>query len=177
MILRALPHTPGHDGVQALPARIRVLALWEVWARRLLVERLGGWAKVAIAAALAGRGDQHRRHDARAAFVLQPDCGRASRGDKLGMEPTYYWDALSPEARRWLAEHTLPGQTFAFRGGTTSWLYLRRTGELPRQLARSMAGCRNGWWFRTGRERFRTPTGLWSQRAALRTPSRSSASP
>ena len=54
----------------------------------------------------------------------------------LGMEPTYYWDALSPEARRWLADNTLPGHTFAFEGGRTSWLYLRRTGELPRQLAR-----------------------------------------
>jgi hypothetical protein len=51
------------------------------------------------------------------------------------MEPTYYWDAFGPEARRWLAENTLPGHTFAFRGWTTSWLYLRRTGDLPRRLA------------------------------------------
>ena len=50
------------------------------------------------------------------------------------MEPTYYWDALSPEARRWLAEHTSPGRTFRFSGFPHSLLYLRRIGELPRQL-------------------------------------------
>ena len=51
------------------------------------------------------------------------------------MEPTYYWDALSPEARQWLKENTLPGRTIDFRGFPHSWLYLRRVGELPRQLA------------------------------------------
>jgi hypothetical protein len=50
------------------------------------------------------------------------------------MEPTYYWDALSPEARRWLAAHTPPGPTVAFAWYTQSWRYLRRTGALPHWL-------------------------------------------
>ena len=51
------------------------------------------------------------------------------------MEPTYYWDALTSDARRWLAENTRPNQTIDFRTFPRSWLYLRRTGELPRRLA------------------------------------------
>ena len=51
------------------------------------------------------------------------------------MEPTYYWDALSPEARRWLAEHTEPGETIRFATFPHSWLYLRQTGALPNLLA------------------------------------------
>ena len=48
------------------------------------------------------------------------------------MEPTYYWDALSPEARRWLTEHTEPGETILFATYPHSWLYLRHVGALPR---------------------------------------------
>jgi hypothetical protein len=51
------------------------------------------------------------------------------------MEPTYYWDGLGPEARQWLREKTLPGQTIRFASFPTSWLYLRETGELPSRLA------------------------------------------
>ena len=37
---------------------------------------------------------------------FSPLVGGLPGATKLGMEPTYYWDALSPEARRWLAENT-----------------------------------------------------------------------
>ena len=39
---------------------------------------------------------------------FSPLVGGLPGATALGMEPTYYWDALSPEARRWLAEHTEP---------------------------------------------------------------------
>jgi hypothetical protein len=50
------------------------------------------------------------------------------------MEPTYYWDALSPAARQWLADHTPPGRTLVFAWYTPSWQYLRRTGALPQRI-------------------------------------------
>jgi len=50
------------------------------------------------------------------------------------MEPTYYWDALSPDARRWLVRNTPPGRTIVFHPFPHSFLYLRRTGELPPRL-------------------------------------------
>jgi hypothetical protein len=65
---------------------------------------------------------------------FSPIVGGLPGATALGMEPTYYWDALSPEARRWLAEHTSPGRTFRFATNPRSWLYLRQTGELSRRL-------------------------------------------
>ena len=135
MMLRAMPHTPGHDGVRLfLPAFGMLAMLGGLGARRLL-EWSAGWPKVAIAAALTEGIVSIAVMIPVPLSYFSPIVGGLPGATKLGMEPTYYWDALSPDARRWLAENTLPGRTFYFRGGSTSWLYLRRTGELPRQLA------------------------------------------
>jgi hypothetical protein len=50
------------------------------------------------------------------------------------MEPTYYWDALDRDSRRWLAARTSAGQTIQFATFPHSWLYLRSIGELPECL-------------------------------------------
>jgi hypothetical protein len=135
MILRALPHTPGHDGVrQFLPVFGMFAMLGGLGARRLL-EWSGRWAKPAIVAALAEGAISVAVMMPVPLSYFSPIAGGLPGATKLGMEPTYYWDALSPEARRWLADNTPPGRTIAFRGWTTSWLYLRRTGALPRQIA------------------------------------------
>ena len=64
---------------------------------------------------------------------FSPIVGGLPGATALGMEPSYYWAALSPEARRWLVEHTPAGRTIVFANNPRSWLYLRRTGELPRR--------------------------------------------
>jgi 4-amino-4-deoxy-L-arabinose transferase-like glycosyltransferase len=135
MILRALPHTPGHDGVRLFLPAFGVLALLGGLGARCLLERSGRWARWAITAAIAEGVISIAVMMPVPLSYFSPLVGGLPGATALGMEPTYYWDALSPEARRWLAEHTLPGRTFVFRGGTTSWLYERRTGDLPRQLA------------------------------------------
>ena len=126
MILRALPHTPGHDGVRLfLPAFGAARALG--WARRPFLDRPVGPLGAAGHRRGLARGDrQHRGDDARAALVLSaPLVGGLPGATALGMEPTYYWDALSPEARRWLFEHTKPPETIQFATFPHSWLYLR----------------------------------------------------
>jgi hypothetical protein len=135
MILRAMPHTPGHDGVRLfLPAFGMLAMLGGLGAQRLGAD-FGWWAKGAIAAALMEGIISIAVMMPVPLSYFSPIVGGLRGATKLGMEPTYYWDALSPEARRWLDENTLPGQTFAFRGWATSWLYLRRMGDLPRRLA------------------------------------------
>jgi hypothetical protein len=135
MILRALPHTPGHDGVRLFLPAFGVLALLGGLGARRLVEYSGRWPKLAIAAALAEGVISIAVMMPVPLSYFSPIVGGLPGATRLGMEPTYYWDALSPEARRWLTDHTLPGRTISIRGWTTSWLYLRRTGDLPRQLA------------------------------------------
>src|SRR5262249_4421209 len=53
MILRALPHTPGHDGVRLFLPAFGLLALLGGLGAQHLIERFGRWAKVAIGATLA----------------------------------------------------------------------------------------------------------------------------
>jgi hypothetical protein len=74
----------------------------------------------------------------------------------MGMEPTYYWDGLSAEARSWLRANTGPGQTIHFATFPTSWLYLRQTRELPRGLAPIDPG-RPAWYVMQNRP------GAWSR--------------
>jgi hypothetical protein len=135
-ILRAMPHTPGHDGVRLFLPAFGMLALLGGLGARKLLEWSGGWPKMAIAAALMEGVVSLAVMMPVPLSYFSPIVAGLPGATKLGMEPTYYWDALSPDARRWLADNTLPGRTFLFRGETTSWLYLRRMGDLPRQLAR-----------------------------------------
>ena len=135
MVLRALPHVPGHDGVRLfLPAFGSLALLAGVGARQLLVWS-GGWAKVAVTAALAEGAISIAVMMPVPISYFSPIVGGLPGAVKRGMEPTYYWDAFTPDVRRWLAENTRPNQTIEFRTFPRSWLYLRRIGELPRRLA------------------------------------------
>jgi hypothetical protein len=59
-----------------------------------------------------------------------PIVGGLRGATKLGMEPTYYWDALTDDAIRWLNDHTPAGERVSFATNPTSWFYLQRTGRL-----------------------------------------------
>ena len=50
----------------------------------------------------------------------------------LGLEPTYFWDALTGDAISWLNEHTDEDEAIVFASNPTSFMYLQRTGKLPR---------------------------------------------
>src|SRR4029077_11680214 len=52
MMVRALPHTPGHDGVRLFLPAFGVLALLAGLGAKALLDHWGRWAKAAIAAAL-----------------------------------------------------------------------------------------------------------------------------
>ena len=136
MLLRAMPHVPGHDGVRLFLPAFGVLALLGGLGARDFLERSSRWAKVAITVALVEGAASIAVMMPVPISYFSPIVGGLPGATKLGMEPTYYWDALSPETRRWLAVHTSPGRTIEFETFPHSWLYLRRTSELPRRLAR-----------------------------------------
>jgi hypothetical protein len=113
MILRALPHTLG--------------AKWAV-------EKWGRLGKLAIAAAIIEGVVSLAVMMPVPLAYFSPLIGGLPGASALGMEPTYYWDALNRESRRWLVASTPPGSTIQFATFPHSWLYLRQTGELPRRL-------------------------------------------
>ncbi len=134
LALRALPHTPGHDGVRLFLPAFGVMALLVGMGTKQVVDRFRPWGTLAVTAAIA---------EALASILLvlpvplsyfSPLVGGLPGATRLGMEPTYYWDGLSAEARHWLREQTRAGQTIRFATFPTSWLYLRQIGELPRKL-------------------------------------------
>jgi hypothetical protein len=57
-----------------------------------------------------------------------PIVGGLPGAARLGMEPTYYWDALTDDALDWLNVRAYGKVRFATY--PTSWLYLRQTGRL-----------------------------------------------
>jgi hypothetical protein len=135
MVLRALPHTPGHDGVRQFLPAFGMLALLAGLGARALQERWGRRARVAITAAVLEGIVSIAVMMPVPLSYYSPIVGGLPGATALGMEPTYYWDALSPDARRWLADHTPSGRTIVFAWFTHSFQYLRRTGALPPRIA------------------------------------------
>ena len=130
LILRALPHTPGHDGVRQFLPAFGCLALLAGLGAEGALRRLGRWARPALGLAIAEGA-------ARVALMMlvplsyySPLIGGPAGAARLGMEPTYYWDALGDDAIAWLRVNTPPGQTVMFSTNTESWSYLVRTGKL-----------------------------------------------
>jgi len=116
-----------------LPA-FGVMALLAGMGARQVLDWFGPWARIAVAAAvLEAIGSVLLLLPVPLSYY-SPLVGGLPGATRLGMEPTYYWDGLSSEARQWLRDNTLPGQTIHFASFPTSWLYLRQTGELPRRL-------------------------------------------
>jgi Dolichyl-phosphate-mannose-protein mannosyltransferase len=134
MLLRALPNTPGHDGVRLFLPAFGVLAMLCGMGARSVLDRWGRWAKAAVVAALVEGVVSISVMMPVPLSYFSPLVGGLPGASALGMEPTYYWDALTPEAQRWLAERTEPGTTILFATNPHSWLYLRQTGALPERL-------------------------------------------
>jgi 4-amino-4-deoxy-L-arabinose transferase-like glycosyltransferase len=135
MILRALPGAPGHDGVRLFLPAFGLLALLGGFGVAVLVAHGCRWVKLAVSLALIEGAFSVAVMMPVPLSYFSPVVGGLPGARAFGMEPTYYWDALDSEARRFLAEHTPPGQTIVFRTFPTSWLYLRDVGDLPKRLA------------------------------------------
>jgi hypothetical protein len=56
------------------------------------------------------------------------------------MELTYYWDALSDDARDWLNRQTAAGEKVLFATNPTSGRYLRQAGKLRVKFSRHDPG-------------------------------------
>lgn len=133
--LRALPHTPGHDGVRLFLPAFGVLAILAGLGAATLSERSRRWGRGIVAASLIEGAASVALLMPVPLSYYSPLVGGLPGAARLGMEPTYYWDALDDDALAFLNANTPPGRTVAFSGTPTSFLYLRRTGRLVPGLA------------------------------------------
>jgi hypothetical protein len=139
MIVRALPGTPGHDGERQLLGSFPFLACLagvgvyaiELWcSRRWRPATARGVAAVVCATALAsGAWTVWAYHPCQLSFYSAAVGGLRGAATR-GFEPTYYWDALTPDVLAWLNENSHGDEGVAFSSYPLSLDYLRRWGHL-----------------------------------------------
>lgn len=141
VVVRATPWAPPHDGIRLfLPSFAFLAALAGVGAGRGLyretlysTEKIvaQGWAKVTIGIVLTmGTVDAISYFPHGLSFYNRL-IGGLRGATALGMEPTYWWDALDDDALKWLATNTGPGEKIAFASAPPKNLeLLKRWGRL-----------------------------------------------
>ena len=130
LALRALPHTPGYDGVRQFLPAFGCLAIVAGAGASEAIERLGRRGKALMAACLAEGALSVALIMPVPLSYFSPIIGGLPGASALGMEPTYYWDALSDEPLDWLNRHTGPGQKVRFATYSSSWYLTREEGRL-----------------------------------------------
>jgi hypothetical protein len=130
LILRALPQSPGHDAERQFLPAFGCLALAAGLGAAELMQRSRRWGRAIIGASVLEGAMSIALMMPVPLSYYSPVVGGLPGATKLGMEPTYYWDALTDDALRWLNEHTPEGERVSFATNPTSWFYLQRTGRL-----------------------------------------------
>ena len=113
-----------------------LVGLGAEWVR----SRLGKWGSLMVVIAVIEGGISIGQMMPVPFSYYSPLFGGLAGATRMGMEPTYYWDALQPEILDWLNSHTAPGQKVLFCRYPTSWLYLKQTGRLQCALLPADAG-------------------------------------
>jgi hypothetical protein len=152
LVIRALPQAPGHDGTRQLAVSFAFLAVlagygfadlcgrWGLHLQQSLdsagraAGALRAWQSVAallvgavaVGESLAG---VIRYHPLQLSYY-SPLVGGLAGATRLGFEPTYFWDALTPEVLDWINANTAADRYVLFRNNPTSWNYLAAWGKL-----------------------------------------------
>ncbi len=139
LALRALPGAPGHDadrqflagfGFLAALAGVGFAGLASALAR-VAGPRAGRVlaAALLVASATPGAWSTIRYHPLQLSYYSDL-VGGLEGATRLGMEPTYYWDALTPDALAWINARTDPGGTIYLAYPIPLFDYLHRWGML-----------------------------------------------
>jgi 4-amino-4-deoxy-L-arabinose transferase-like glycosyltransferase len=145
LALRSAPHVPGHDGIRLfLPAFGLLAGLAGFGAKVCSESRRRGSHTIQWVAAIEGILSIALMMPVPLSYY-SPAVGLLPGATAIGMEPTYYWDALTPDAKAWLRKNTGPDERVQFATYPHSWLYLRRIGQLPDRILPSDFG-RPRWY-------------------------------
>ncbi len=139
MTLRALPGAPGHDVErQFLPAFVFLACLAAPgvsdlprWMGRLVRPRIANALAVAavVVTISAASWSTWRYHPLQLSYynIL---IGGLSGASRAGLEPTYYWDAMTPDVLDWINRHTERGRTVITGVSIPTFEYLHHWGLL-----------------------------------------------
>ncbi len=134
LLLRSLPHTPGHDGVRLFLPAFGVLAILAGQGAAWLIEKSPRWGGILSGVAIAEGAISLALMMPVPMSYFSPLAGGLPGAAALGMEPTYYWDALGDDALDFLNKNTPPDRSVAFASFPHSFIYLRQTGKLTTRV-------------------------------------------
>jgi hypothetical protein len=166
MVVRALPGAPSYDGIRLiLPAfgfwcvlgGIGGQRVWDAfhlqhyaW-RRFVV-------RAVLAAALAASAINMARYYPQTLSHYSLLVGGVRGAARIGMEPTYSWDALDSDVLDWLNAHTEPNAAVAFSPiSDFNLALLRDWGRLRTQVADPSWGTVFKWYVLLNRPGFLNP--------------------
>jgi hypothetical protein len=139
MVLRALPSAPGHDGERLFLAGFVFLACLagiglatiRDWLDRFASHRIARRATALVLAVALGAATAStwRYHPLQLSYY-NALIGGLSGAYRAGLEPTYYWEAVTPDVRDWLNTHTQPGRSVTFVFPAVTFEYLHHWGLL-----------------------------------------------
>jgi hypothetical protein len=143
LVIRALPGSPGHDGERQLLGSFVFLAciagIGAEWLRACLGKRLTLIAAnsvvgcfVLLALIWSAAAIWHYR-TAPLAYYTEL-IGGVRGAARLGLEPTYYWDALDQRTIDWLNANTRDGEKIRFCNYPESFRYLCEWGILRAEI-------------------------------------------
>lgn len=134
LLLRAMPHTPGHDGVRLILPAFGMLAIVAGYGVSWLERRSVAWGRgLVVVSCLEGVVSVALLMPTPLSY-FSPLVGGLPGAARLGMEPTYFWDGLSDEAIAWLNANTKRGESVQFATFPLSWLYLQQSGKLEARI-------------------------------------------
>lgn len=147
LALRALPNVPGHDGVRLFLPAFGMLAIASGLGAAMVVGRLGRWGKgIALAAVIEGLVSVAVMMPVPLSYY-SPAVGGLPGATRLGMEPTYYWDAMTGEVLDWLDANTPADRRVMTTTFPTSFFYLNESGHLAASILPSQIDPRPPAWF------------------------------
>ena len=123
MVVRALPGMPPNDGIRhILPAFgfwcvLAGIGAQRVWTLPHADGALRLWVRAALAAALAAGAINVARYYPQTLSHFSVLVGGVRGAAHLGIEPTYWWDALDDEVLEWIDAHAEANAAVAF-----SWI-------------------------------------------------------
>ncbi|MEX2111556.1 MAG: glycosyltransferase family 39 protein [Pirellulales bacterium] len=169
VVVRALPIAPPHDAERLmLPSFAFFAALAGVGLGRglyrdslLLPDKIPaqGWAKVAMALAIAAATFDTWSYFPHNLSYYSRLVGGLRGATALGLEPTYYWDALDRTALRWIEENTTGDDKVAFGAAPSRNLELLKGWGRLRHLPADPGHFR--WYVIQRRPSAHTPADLW----------------
>ena len=121
MVVRALPGVPPHDGIRLfLPAFgfwcvLAGVGAQRMWDTAVLHSPARAWAvRIVLVIVLAASALNLARYYPQGLSHYSLLAGGVRGAADLGMEPTYWWDAMDDEVLDWLNGHTTSGAAVAF---------------------------------------------------------------